>query len=117
VSEVFWESARYGGLPFLLVLTALISGAAGRWLFRTTHDLIVKGKDEQIADLREQLKQQRAEHAEDTVQLRSERDRAVAMALEGWSRAEHALDVVGVPKPSPLVRGVRQRGARTEGAG
>lgn len=102
--DFWWNLAERFGLPMAMALVALWTGSLGVWIFRRQHEAIVKGKDEQIADLREQLKNQRTEHADDTTQLRAERDRAIAMAMEGWGRAEHALDVAGVPKPSPVPR-------------
>lgn len=103
-AEVVWELFNRFGLPLGMLALALWTGSLGVWIFRRQHEAILKGKDDQLASLKERLAEMRTEHTEDTRLLREERDRAVALAMEGWGRAEHALDIVGVPKPSPVQR-------------
>ena len=103
-AQFWWELVQQFGLPLAMLLVALWSGSLGVWIFRRQHEAILKGKDEQIETLKERIAEMRTEHVEDTRMLRAERDRATALAMEGWGRADHALDVAGVPKVSPVRR-------------
>jgi|SRR3982750_3321158 hypothetical protein len=97
----FLEFARLFGLPVAMLLFAIFSGAMGWWIFKGAHEAIIKGKDDRIASLLDRLKEEEERRAEVETRLLSERDRAIALAMEGWGRAEHVLDLNGVPKPSP----------------
>lgn len=103
-ADFWWDIVNRFGLPLAMLIVALWTGSLGVWIFRRQHEAILKGKDEQIVTLKDRLAEMRTEHAEDTKLLREERDKAVALAMEGWGRADHALDVAGVPKLSPVTR-------------
>lgn len=111
----FSDALKVFGPSGGLLLIALILNYRGAWLTKPNHDAIVKGKDDRIASLEEDLKDAEARRETETAQLRrerdameatlrGERDRALTLALEGWDQARHVLDLNGVPKPSPVPR-------------
>ena len=111
----FSDAAKIFGPSGALLLFALLTNYWGMWATKPNIDAVVKGKDERIASqaaaleaaerrLAVETEQLRRERDAMEATLRGERDRALTLALEGWDRAQHVLDLNGVPKPSPVPR-------------
>lgn len=106
----FWETVQRFGPLGAVLLFAIVTNYWGMWLTKPNHDAIVKGKDDRIASLLDRLREEEDRRQEVETRLLSERDRALALAMEGWGRAEHVLDLNGVPKPSPTNNRRRREG-------
>jgi hypothetical protein len=112
----FWETVQRFGPLGAALLFALLTNYWGMWLTKPNHDAIVKGKDERIAAMTLRLQEETARWSAVEQRLLAERDRAIALAMEGWERADHVLDLNGVPKPSPLPHPPRRPAAARRGA-
>ena len=90
----FLEFAERFGLPFALVLFALVTGALGKWYFGSVVTQFEKQHDEQVAELKEQHKARIEDKDEEIKEWRDAAKLAVEAARVDAQISQESLRLV-----------------------
>lgn len=81
-TDVFWDLAARVGLPFAMVVLALLTGKGGLWVWKREMDRLEADHEEAIKDLRQQL-----------ADARQDRNYYRDIAFRALDRAEGAVSI------------------------
>lgn len=92
--ELFWDIASKVGLPFALVVLALLTGRAGMWVWGREIERERQEFAKRLADFEREKTELRVTADQEKAELRRDRDYFRAIAFEALNRAEGVVSQV-----------------------